>query len=82
MKIIKIELIVTGFLSSKKLAKKSTEIIEVEYNNPVTVRELLRDTKIKIKFLGLIILNGKNINQDFLINYSCCIKLYPLLGGG
>ncbi|MEA2022057.1 MAG: hypothetical protein U9N08_06255 [Candidatus Caldatribacteriota bacterium] len=57
------------------------ETIKVEYNNPVTVRNLLKDTKIKIEFLGLIILNGKNINQDFLINYFCCVKLYPLLGG-
>ena len=82
MKIIKIELIVTGFLSSNKSSKKGTEIIEVEYDNPVTVRKLLEDTKIKVKFLGLIILNGKNINQDFLINDSCQIKLFPLIGGG
>ena len=82
MKIIKIELIVTGFLSSNKSSKKGTEIIEVEYDNPVTVRKLLKDTKIKVKFLGLIILNGKNINQDFLINNSCQIKLFPLIGGG
>ena len=79
---IKIELITSGFLSSNKSAKRGTEIIKVEYSNPVTVRKLLIDTKIKIKFLGLIILNGKSISRDFLINKSCEIKLFPLIGGG
>jgi len=82
MKIIKIELIVAGFLGSSKSTKNGTEIIKREYINSITVREVLADAKIKLRFIGLIMLNGKNTNQDFLINYSCRIKLYPLLGGG
>jgi hypothetical protein len=82
MKIIKIELIVAGFLGSSKSTKNGPEIIKREYINPITVREVLTDAKIKLRFIGLIMLNGKNTNQDFLINHSCRIKLYPLLGGG
>lgn len=79
---IKIILIVTGFLSSNRSVQGGTDIIEIECNDPVTVRKLLMDTKIKVKFLGLIMLNGKNVDQDFLINKSCKIKLFPLMGGG
>ena len=82
MKIFKVELIATGFLGSNKTNKNGTEIIEREYDHSITVREVLMDAKIKLGFVGLIMLNNKSIDQGFLINDSCCIKLYPLLGGG
>ena len=82
MEIIRIELVATGFLGSKKSAKHGTEIIIKEYICPITVRKLLIDARIKVDFLGLIILNGKSIHQDFLIETSCRIKLFPILGGG
>ena len=79
---IKIELITPAFLISNKTTKKGTEILVVEYDKPVTVRKLLKDTNIQVEFLGLIMLNAKNINQNFILNNSCQIKLFPLLGGG
>ena len=82
MEIIRIELIATGFLGSKKSAKHDTEIIIKEYICPITVRKLLIDARIKVDFLGLIMLNGESIHQDFLIETSCRIKLFPILGGG
>ena len=82
MEIIRIELVATGFLGSGKSGKQGTEIIIKEYIYPITVKKLLIDAKIKVNFLGLIILNGKSIHQDFLIETSCRIKLFPILGGG
>jgi len=82
METFKIELTVTGFLSSKNSNKNGIEIIRKEYFCPITVRDVLTDAKIKSGFIGLIMLNGKSINQDLLISDSCCLKLYPLLGGG
>lgn len=81
-KMIKIQLIVHGFLSNKPEAERSKEVIEVEYSHALTVNQLLKDIKIKIEFLGLVILDGKDVNRDFLINHSCQIKLIPLLVGG
>ena len=79
---IKIKLIVNGFLSNNKSLKGGKEIIELEYEKSVTIRKLMIEAKIKLEFLGLIILDGKNIDQDFLVTDSCQIKLFPILGGG
>ena len=80
---IKIKLIVPKLLSSEPNIKGNTQIINLEYNNPVTVDQVLTDNKIKINFLGIILLDGKkNVNKKFLIEESCELKLFLLMDGG
>ena len=80
---IKIKLIVPKLLSSEPNIKGNTQIIHLEYNNPVTVDQVLTDNKIKMNFLGIILLDGKkNVNKKFLIEESCELKLFLVMAGG
>ena len=48
---IKIKLIVNGFLSNNKSLKGGKEIIELEYEKSVTIRKLMIEAEIKLEFL-------------------------------
>jgi hypothetical protein len=58
-------------------------MLNLEYNDPVTVEQVLKDAQIKTQFLGFMVMDGKkNINKKYLIEKSCEIKLYLLMAGG
>jgi len=80
---IKIKLVVPKLLSSDQNIKGHTQVLNLEYRNPVTVEQVLKDNKIKMHFLGFMVLNGnKNVNKKFLIEESCELKLFLLMAGG
>jgi hypothetical protein len=80
---IKIKLIVPKLLSSNQNLKGNTQTLNLEYNNPVTVEQVLKDAQIKTQFLGFMVMDGKkNVNKKFVIKESCEIKLYLLMAGG
>jgi hypothetical protein len=80
---IKIKLIVPKLLSSNQNLKGNTQMLNLEYNDPVTVEQVLKDAQIKTQFLGFMVMDGKkNINKKYLIEKSCEIKLYLLMAGG
>ncbi len=80
---IKIKLIVPKLLSNNQDIKGNTHIFDLEYKNPVTVDQVLKDNDIKRDFLGLMVLNGtKNVNKKYLIEESCELKLFILMAGG
>jgi hypothetical protein len=80
---IKMKLIVPKLLSSNQNLKGNTQMLNLEYNDPVTVEQVLKDAQIKTQFLGFMVMDGKkNINKKYLIEKSCEIKLYLLMAGG
>jgi hypothetical protein len=80
---IKIKLIAPKLLSSDQNLKDNNQILNLEYNNPVTVEQVLKDGKIKTGFLGFMVIDSKkNVNKKFLIEESCELKLYMLIAGG
>ncbi len=80
---IKIKLLVPKLLSSEPKIKGNTQILNLEYSHPVTVGQVLKDNKIKMDFLGFMLLDGKkNVNKKFLIEESCELKLFLLMAGG
>jgi hypothetical protein len=80
---IKIKLIVPKLLSSDQNLKGNTQILHLEYDNPVSVDQVLNDGKIKTTFLGFMVMDGKkNVNKKFLIDQSCELKLYLVMAGG
>jgi len=80
---IKIKLVVPKLLSGNQNTTGNTQVLNLEYNNPVTVEQVLKDNKIKMHFLGFMVLNGnKNVNKKFLIEESCELKLFLLMAGG
>jgi hypothetical protein len=80
---IKIKLVVPKLLSSDQNLKGNTQILHLEYENPVSVDQVLKDGKIKTTFLGFMVMDGKkNVNKKFLIEQSCELKLYLVMAGG
>jgi len=80
--LLKIKLIMHGFLRESLTEKKRLDIIEVEYDAPVSIEKLLKEAKIRLDFLGLILVDGRNVKLDYMVNDSCQIKLFPMVGGG
>jgi len=82
-KTIKIKLSIPKYLSSKEDLLKNTQLLELKYDNPVKVEQVLKDSRIKDDYLGIILLNGeKNINKEYLIRHSCELKLFLMMAGG
>ena len=80
---IKIKLIVPKLLSNNQLMKGNTHILDLEYKQPVTVGQIIKDNNINLHFLGFMVLNGKkNVNRAYQIEQSCELKLFIIMCGG
>ena len=80
---IKIKLIVPKLLSNNQSIKGNTHVFDLEYEQPVTVGQVIKDNKINMLFLGFILLDGKkNVNKIYLIEQSCELKLFIVMCGG
>ncbi len=81
---IKIKLMVPNILlSGEPNLKNNKQVINLEYSKPVTVEQILNDSKINRKFLGLIVLNNtKIVDKKYLLRESCELDLFLLMGGG
>jgi len=63
--------------------KDSTHVFDLEYKQPVTVGQVLKDNKINMMFLDLMILNGKkNVSTVYQIEQSSELKLFIVMCGG
>jgi hypothetical protein len=58
---IKIKLIVPKLLSNNQSIKGNTHVFNLEYEQPVTVGQVMKDNKINMLFLGFILLDGKKM---------------------
>ena len=80
---IKIKLIVPKLLSNNQSMKGSTHFFDLEYKQPVTIDQVLKDNKINMLFLGFMLLDGKkNVDKTYLIEQSCELKLFIVMCGG
>ena len=80
---IKIKLIVPKLLSNNQSMKGNTHVFDLEYEQPVTVVQVLKDNKVNMLFLGYILIDGKkNVNKLYLIEQSCELKLFIVMCGG
>ena len=63
--------------------KGNTHVFNLEYEQPVTVGQVIKDNKINRHFLGFMLIDGKkNVNKMYLIEQSCELKLFILICGG
>ena len=61
----------------------NTHLFDLEYEQPVTVDQVLKDGKVKTTYLGFMILNGKkNVNKEYQIEQSSELKLFIVMCGG
>ena len=62
--------------------KYSSNILELNYSKPVTIRQVLKDIKISSADVFFIKVGDLIVKEDFLLTKSNEVKLFPIIGGG
>jgi len=75
---MKISIKLEGYLKHKY----PSNILELNYSKPVTIRQVLKDAKISSADVFFIKTGDKIVKEDYLLTESIEIKLFPIIGGG
>ena len=75
---MKISIKLEGYLKHKY----PSNILELNYSKPVTIRQILKDTKISSADVFFIKAGDLIVKEDFLLTKSKEVKLFPVIGGG
>ena len=62
--------------------KYPSNILELNYSEPVTVHQVLKDAKISSADVFFIKTGDKIVKEDYLLTESAEVKLFPIIGGG
>jgi len=75
---MKISIKLEGYLKYKY----PSGILELNYSEPVTVHQVLKDAKISLADVFFIKTGDKIVKEDYLFTESAEVKLFPIIGGG
>lgn len=75
---MKISIKLEGYLKYKY----PSNILELNYSKPVTIRQVLKDAKISFADVFFIKVGDLMVKEDYLLIKSNEIKLFPVIGGG
>ena len=75
---MKISIKLEGYLKYKY----PSNILELNYSKPVTIRQVLKDTKVSSADVFFIKVGDLMVKEDYLLTKSNQIKLFPIIGGG
>ncbi|MBU1291233.1 hypothetical protein KJ898_05505 [bacterium] len=75
---MKIKITLEGYLKYKY----PSNILELNYSKPVTIRQALKDIKISSADVFFIKVGDLIVKEDFLLTKSNEVKLFPIIGGG
>ncbi len=75
---MKISIKLEGYLKYKY----PSDILELNYSEPVTVYKILKDAKISLGDVFFIKTGDKIVKEDYLFTESAEVKLFPIIGGG
>lgn len=75
---MKISIVLEGYLKYKY----PSNILKSKYSKPVTIRKVLKDTKISLADVFFIKTGDKIVKEDYLLTESAEVKLFPIIGGG
>ena len=62
--------------------KYPSNILELNYSKPVTIRQVLEDAKISLVDVFFIKVGDSIVKEDYLLTKSNEVKLFPVIGGG
>ena len=74
----KVRLILKGDLKNKHLS----EVIELSYPSPVKICKILKDAEVNYINNSLVIIENSIVNENYIVDKSCDIKLFPMIVGG
>ncbi|MBE3113700.1 MAG: hypothetical protein IMZ49_03630 [Actinobacteria bacterium] len=75
---MKISIKLEGYLKYKY----PSNILELNYSKPVTIRQVLKDTKVSSADVFFIKVGDLMVKEDYLLIKSNEVKLFPVIGGG
>jgi len=75
---MKISIKLEGYLKYKY----PSDILELNYSEPVTVYKILKDAKISLGDVFFVKTGDKIVKEDYLFTESAEVKLFPIIGGG
>lgn len=75
---MKINIKLEGYLKYKY----SSNILELNYSESVTIHRVLKDARISLVDVFFIKTGDKIVKEDFLLTESAEVKLFPIIGGG
>ena len=75
---MKISIKLEGYLKYKY----PSNILELHYSKPVTIRQVLKDTKVSSADVFFIKVGDLMVKEDYLLIKSNEVKLFPIIGGG
>ena len=75
---MKISIKLEGYLKYKY----PSNILELNYSQPVTIRQVLKDAKISSADVFFIKVEDLMVKEDYLLIKSNEVKLFPIIGGG
>ena len=75
---MKISIKLEGYLKYKY----PSNILELNYSKPVTIRQILKDTKISSADVFFVKVGDLMVKEDYLLIKSNEVKLFPVIGGG
>jgi len=75
---MKISIKLEGYLKYKY----PSNILELNYSKPVTIRQVLEDAKISLADVFFIKTGELIVKEDYLLTKSNEVKLFPIIGGG
>jgi len=75
---MKISIKLEGYLKYKY----PSNILELNYSTPVTIRQVLEDAKISSADVFFIKVGDLMVKEDYLLTKSNEVKLFPVIGGG
>ena len=62
--------------------KYPSNVLELNYSKPVTIRQVLKDIKISSADVFFNKVGDLMVKEDFLLTKSNEVKLFPIIGGG
>jgi len=75
---MKINIKLEGYLKYKY----PSNLLELDYSKPVTIRQVLEDVKISSADVFFIKVGDFMVKEDYLLAKSTEVKLFPVIGGG
>ncbi|MDD5015706.1 MAG: hypothetical protein PHW73_11545 [Atribacterota bacterium] len=75
---MKISIKLEGYLKYKY----PSDILELDYPNPVTIYKILEDAKISSADVFFIKVGDSVVKEEYLLTKSIEVKLFPIIGGG